>query len=208
VSQWADAGDDVRVFVDWNGDLDFTDGGEALSLVEGALLPNGSVQYTGTLLAPPGTLADPRMRVVLAYGTPSACQFGSPSSIGNVEDYGVGGGGQAMVLNWTDARFGTIGFQISNGQANGTYVLIITGNGANYPNGWFFGIAPTFQEIMEQVAAGFPFVGPLTAAGSATFGPVGGAPSGLTIYGVAFSTPGGVTTGVTKVSAPDAHTVL
>ena len=79
---------------------------------------------------------------------------------------------------------GSIQFDIDNGPALGTYYLAITLNGTGYPNGWFFGISPSFAEVVAQVNLGYPFVGPLDSIGHSTFGPIGGVPSGLTIYSV------------------------
>jgi hypothetical protein len=97
-----------------------------------------------------------------------------------------------MLLNFS-SPFGPSSIQVdmNSGPPLGTYFFCVTLNAGTYPNGWFFGITPTFQEVLSEVNGGFPFVGGLDASGHFTIGPISGAPSGLTVYAVAlgFDTP-------------------
>lgn len=68
--------------------------------------------------------------------------------------------------------------------AGADYLVAITLNQGAYPNGWFYGVDIPFSELVNEYNAGFPFKGTLDAVGASTFGPIGGAPSGLTIYAV------------------------
>jgi hypothetical protein len=88
---------------------------------------------------------------------------------------------------------GSLRVDLSAGPPSGTYFLCATLNPGSYPNGYFFGITPSFQEILTQANAGWPFVFGLDAAGAATIGPFPAfsLPSGLGLYAVAlgFDTP-------------------
>lgn len=57
------------------------------------------------------------------------------------------------------------------------------------PNGWFFGIDISMNEVLSEWSGGYPFVLPLDSCGNASFGPIPGAPPGLTVYAVAFGFP-------------------
>lgn len=95
---------------------------------------------------------------------------------------------------------GSISVVLSEGEANAPYLTILTLNAGDYPNGPFFGIAPSTIELAMQVqAGGAPFLGLLDASGAANFGPVLGLPP-LTVFGVtiAFDSMGFVD----EVSAP------
>src|SRR5262245_17381077 len=201
VGQWYDANDNVAAFVDWNGDFDFDDAGEQFPLVQGIAGP--SVVYSGTITAPATIVNNPRLRVVLFYLTTAAACAPIPEFYGNVEDYGHG----SISVTWFAGGPGSIGFSLAGGDANGVYAHIITFNGTSYPNGWFYGLNTTFNEISTEINAGFPFVGPLDGNGAFTIGPIGGLPSGLTVYSVAFSTPGGPSTVVSSHSAPATFTI-
>jgi hypothetical protein len=92
---------------------------------------------------------------------------------------------------------GSIGFRVGN--TGGSYYIFLTTNGFGYPNRWFFGISPTWNDITFQSTAGYPFQRPVTTCGTQEpFGPV---PPGFKLYSVAFGVPtiGG---GATAVSSP------
>jgi hypothetical protein len=79
---------------------------------------------------------------------------------------------------------GTIQINVDDGGPNHAFFTCLTINQGNYPYGPFFGIDPTFFEIVLQLTSNAePFIGFLNSAGNYQFGP---APSiaGLTLYGV------------------------
>ena len=59
-----------------------------------------------------------------------------------------------------------------------------------YPAGWLYGVDISLAELQNELATGFPFLGPLNAAGAFTLGPFG-VPSGLTFYAVSLGIPTG-----------------
>jgi hypothetical protein len=105
-----------------------------------------------------------------------------------------------MTFNFTSPAVGQVGFDILNGPPGGLYFAAITANAGNFPFGVFFGIDISLQEILNEFFTGFPFVGPLSACGDFSFGPVGGLPSGLQLYGTALGFPG-PTLGVPSANA-------
>ena len=76
----------------------------------------------------------------------------------------------------------------------GTYFLVATLHGGSYPNGWFFGVDIPIAELNALYLFGYPFLGPLDAAGAFTLGPFpgGSLPGGLTLYAVVLGIPGPV----------------
>ena len=93
------AGDQVRVFVDWNLNFSLNDAGETY-----ALATTDNITFSGSITAPPGTLpGNVRMRVRLAYtGTVPTC---GNTNFGEVEDYTLsvcnsfgGGSGRGDVM--------------------------------------------------------------------------------------------------------------
>jgi hypothetical protein len=79
---------------------------------------------------------------------------------------------------------GTIQINVDDGGPNHAFFTCLTINQGAYPYGPFFGIDPTFFEIVIQLTSNAePFIGFLNGAGDYQFGP---APSiaGLTLYGV------------------------
>lgn len=79
---------------------------------------------------------------------------------------------------------GTLGYQLT-GPPNGAFFLGVTSSPGAFPFGWFYGLDMPLFDIVAQFNAGPPFVGAFSPCGIASFGPVGGAPSGLTLYAVA-----------------------
>jgi hypothetical protein len=65
------------------------------------------------------------------------------------------------------------------------FYTCLTLNAGAYPYGPFYGIEPTFTEIIVQLTSNAqPFLGALDGAGAYQFGPLTGGPAGLTLYGV------------------------
>jgi hypothetical protein len=80
---------------------------------------------------------------------------------------------------------GSIKIDLTNGPPNGAYYLAANLFPGTFPNGWFYGLDISLQEVVDQVNQGFPFAGPLNAGGSIALGPFSGLPPGLVIYTVA-----------------------
>lgn len=95
---------------------------------------------------------------------------------------------QAALISLTfwDQGPGTIGYRIAG--AFPYYYLFATLNAGTFPNGWFYGIDLSFADLTNELAAGYPFHGPLSVCG--TNGPFGPLPSGLTVYAVALGATG------------------
>jgi hypothetical protein len=96
---------------------------------------------------------------------------------------------------------GSIQFNLAGGPQGGSYFLPVSLVAGAFPSGWLFGVDIPIQELLNQLAIGYPFTGPLNAAGDTTFGPIAGVPSGLTIFSVGLGFPGGV------IDFPIANTV-
>jgi hypothetical protein len=102
---------------------------------------------------------------------------------------------------------GCVTLNLVNGIPNGTYYFAPTTTIGTFPNGWFFGIDITLQEINNQLNSGFPFVGNFDAAGNFTLGPICGLPSGFTFCSVALAFTSGL--GIPQnVTAPICTTIL
>jgi hypothetical protein len=86
---------------------------------------------------------------------------------------------------------GSIQIDLNAGPPLGTYFMCATLNAGTFPNGFFFGISPSFQEVVSQANGGWPFVSTLDGAGHTTIGPFSGLPTGLAVYAVVlgFDTP-------------------
>jgi hypothetical protein len=85
---------------------------------------------------------------------------------------------------------GSIRLDISSVITNGQYFLAATTFAGAYPNGWLYGVDIPILELLSELSAGFPFNGTL-GSGFVSIGPFTGAPSGLTVYAIAFgSLPG------------------
>jgi hypothetical protein len=101
-----------------------------------------------------------------------------------------------IAVSFFDQGPGTAGFRIDG--AKPYYYLFATLNGGAFPNAWFYGIDISFGELTTELAAGYPFHGPLSACG--VNGPFGGLPGGLTVYAVAMGAtgPGGTLLGISN----------
>jgi hypothetical protein len=102
---------------------------------------------------------------------------------------------------------GSLQFDISAGPANGTYYLAISLNAGAFPNGWLYGVDIWIQEVLDELATGYPFVGPLNANGDSVFGPIAGIPAGLTIYAVGIGFAGAVVDFPVANTAPKTYTI-
>ncbi len=92
-----------------------------------------------------------------------------------------------------DAPLGPGSIRIRNcsGPANTACVSFFTIYQGTFPNGPFFGLDPSLTEISLQLGVGAPpFINILDANGESSFGPLTGAPSGLTLYGVSLALNG------------------
>jgi hypothetical protein len=80
---------------------------------------------------------------------------------------------------------GTFRSDLFDGAPNHLFFTCLTLNQGSFPYGPFFGIQPTFTELLLQLTSGAPpFVGFLDASGAFAWGPYP-AVSGMTLYGVA-----------------------
>jgi hypothetical protein len=113
-----------------------------------------------------------------------------------------------MLLNFSSPFGpGSVQIDIDSGPSLGTYFLCATLNAGNFPSGFFFGIAPSFQEIMSEANGGSPFVAGLDVSGHYTIGPIPGAPSGLTVYAVALGFDTAVLDYPSLRSGPKSYTI-
>ncbi len=72
---------------------------------------------------------------------------------------------------------------------------------ANFPNGWFFGVAINPLELSAEIAVGAPFFGVLSPTGTSTFTVPAGMPPDILFNAVTIAlAPGGLV--VTGVSSP------
>jgi hypothetical protein len=88
---------------------------------------------------------------------------------------------------WTTGP-GSVQYNVCNGSPGGNYQLIATLNAGLFPNGWLYGLDITYAELLSELGIP-PFFGPLDGTGAAQIGPVGGLPSGLTVYAFTFNIP-------------------
>jgi hypothetical protein len=115
-------------------------------------------------------------------------------------------GAGAISLAYHDLGPGTIGFTVASGPPAGQYLAVMSLNHGAYPNGWFFGIDVLPFELDLMLSWGYPISGQLDGCGGFTFGPVGGAPSGISVYGVALGfAPGSPVP--TTIGAPATTTI-
>jgi hypothetical protein len=121
-------------------------------------------------------------------------------------DLVVGPTGLNPVLAFINAGPGTIGYTVVGGPPSGLAFTAITVNQGMFPNGAFFGIDISITELTDQINIGFPFLVNLGPCGGLTIGPVGGAPSGITLYAVTLTAPNGVLV-LHSTSAPVTATI-
>ena len=79
---------------------------------------------------------------------------------------------------------GSVTVRNSGCTPNGTYVTAITTNAGSYPIGSFFGVDIPIVDVVNSLALGPPFFGPLDANGGSVFAIPTGIPTGITIYAV------------------------
>jgi hypothetical protein len=170
--------------------------------------------YTVSLCTPtgfaPGTLTDPMLQVLDGTGTAElGCNDDSCGLLSSVTFSATGGSTyyfragawqsssptgtfyvtvtpEPYAVHMT-APFGPTTFQTQNlcGVPGNLYLNFFTLVPGAFPNGNWFGLTMSIYEIQYQMTAGVaPLFGFLDAAGQATFGPLFGAPSGLTVYAV------------------------
>jgi hypothetical protein len=89
---------------------------------------------------------------------------------------------------------GSLQLSLAAGPCGGTYVLAVTLVQGAFPNGWLFGVDIPVNELAGEIAAGAPYVGPLSATGTLVLGPFGGLPP-VTIYAVALGFTNGTLNG-------------
>jgi hypothetical protein len=115
-----------------------------------------------------------------------------------------------MILNFSSPGGpGALQVDLTSGPPSGAYFLCVTLNAGAYPNGYFFGITPSFQEIVNEANGGWPFVFGLDASGSYTIGPFPpfSLPSGLGLYAVALGFDTGVLDYPSLRSAPKNYVI-
>jgi hypothetical protein len=79
---------------------------------------------------------------------------------------------------------GQLGFSVAHGLSGGDYFVAMTLNPGAFPNGSFWGIDATPDELVAQFLVGAPFRANLNGLGAVSQGPFAGLPPGLTIYAV------------------------
>lgn len=97
---------------------------------------------------------------------------------------------------------GTFQINLTDGGPSHGFFTCLTLHQGSYPYGPFYGIEPSFTEILLQITSGAePFLGLMSPTGSYQWGPVG-APTGLTLYGVTLEFDAvGNTAGVTSYTS-------
>jgi hypothetical protein len=108
----------------------------------------------------------------------------------------------------TSGAFGSVGYVVRGGPPGGLYFAAITLHQGNFPTGAFFGVDIGLTEIAAEFNFGYPFTGGLDACGAAAFGPVGGAPSGLALFGTALGFPGPTFTIPSRIAIVPATLVI
>jgi hypothetical protein len=102
---------------------------------------------------------------------------------------------------------------IWSGPPNSVYLLAVTVNPPGWPWGplaqFYGGFNITWAELNLEIAAGPPFLGSLDACGNFEIGPFWGAPSGVTIWAIAFGFANGYwsPTSFTDLGKTPAYTI-
>lgn len=114
-----------------------------------------------------------------------------------------GSGGPFSLTASSPFGTGSLQLDFANGFPclGGTYFLAVTLYAGSFPNGWLYGLDIPFSELQSELAAGFPFMGPIGPTGTYTLGPFTGLPSGLPLYMLGFGTPTGGVTPTLRTSA-------
>jgi hypothetical protein len=160
--------------------------------------PSVQIIYQDTLFGGTGTSHDNGSSATSGYSNPgpflSNLQFShnSPSlTSGTVLTY------SSSAANLTaSSPFGAGSLQVNYGPSACTairesYVMgVVIGPGA-LENGWFFGLNIPVITLLGQLAAGPPFVGDLSPAGTFQLGPFSGLPTGLQFSAVVVGVGGG-----------------
>jgi hypothetical protein len=162
--------------------------------------PNGANQFTAAL---PTLTGCEYVSVVAWNGNDNSypplvyldnITFDSAAAPCAVPCFVVGGGSPSLGFS-SPSGTGCILVTMQNMPAGGIYYMPVIFNAGNYPNGWFHGIDPTFQDLANTIAFGYPFIGPIGGTpctpGGVTIGEFCGVPSGLTIYAVSLGFPAG-----------------
>jgi hypothetical protein len=113
----------------------------------------------------------------------------------------------ALTLTFTSSGPNTLGYTLGGGPPFGFQFTAISTVPGAFPNGSWFGISITNQEIINQITFGYPFVTLLGPCGEAVVPPFGPLPAGFTVYGVSLAAPIGFTT-PTHISPPVSGTVF
>lgn len=95
-------------------------------------------------------------------------------------------------LAFFDAGPGSLGYYVT-GPPGGVYFVGMTIAPGAFPFGWFYGLDIPLSDLVAQSAFGPPFTGAFSPCGTATFGPLFGVPSGLTVHAVALGFAPGAT---------------
>jgi hypothetical protein len=145
----------------------------------------------------------PAVTVVLTAGVAYTVQVGGINSVQFGTFYVTVQPKFALTID-SPSGPGSLRIRNHHGVPSSLYYTAITLTPGGYPNGWFFGVAPSLIEIYTQLAAGPPFVGVLNASGVSNFTLPPGLPA-LTLYGVTLTFgPGNILLGAT---APASHTL-
>ena len=99
---------------------------------------------------------------------------------------------------------GSIRLRNLNGPPFSAALTVLTLAPGAFPNGWLFGLDPTFADIQLAVTYGPPFINLLNAAGGSSFIVGPGLPS-FTLYGVTLKL--GLAGQITGASPPVAFTI-
>jgi hypothetical protein len=105
----------------------------------------------------------------------------------------------------------TLKLDLTGGPCNGgTYVLAVTTTQGIFPDGWLHGLDIPFSQLVAQVNAGFPFVGPLNPGPTGSefsIGPFPGMPSGFQFWAVALGWPSSGTGAPTRNTLPITYVI-